>query len=155
MRFIIQTAFALLLVSNVSYAQSTTTDSFTYEAHALTLQDEGEKCQLSVTSPDGAIKRYGLDLHSPCYFLHSTGTQPKHFAYPQDGIKALFIILGNPLTADEQKIWRVKDASTCGTKGFGLYFDGQHFSLSKTSHDKMLLCRDRGVDEKVFNTLRD
>lgn len=155
MKFIMQTAAALLLASNVSYAQSTTTDSFTYEAHALALQNEGEKCQLSVTSPDGAIKRYGLDLHSPCYFLHSTGTQPKHFAYPQDGIKALFIILGDPLTADEQKIWRVKDASTCGTKGFGLYFDGQHFSLSKTSHDKMLLCRDRGVDEKVFNTLRD
>lgn len=155
MRFIIQTAAALLLASNVSYAQSTTTDSFTYEAHALALQNEGEKCQLSVTSPDGAIKRYGLDLHSPCYFLHSTGTQPTHFAYPQDGIKALFIILGDPLTADEQKIWRVKDASTCGTKGIGLHFDGQHFSLSKTSHDKMLLCRDRGVDEKVFNTLRD
>ena len=155
MRFIIQTAFALLLASNVSYAQSTTTDTFTYEAHALALQNEGEKCQLSVTSPGGAIKRYGLDLHSPCYFLHSTGTQPKHFAYPQDGIKALFIILGDPLTADEQKIWRVQDASTCGTKGIGLHFDGQHFSLSKTSHDKMLLCRDRGVDEKVFNTLRD
>lgn len=30
-----QTAAALLLTSNVTYAQSTTTDSFTYKAHAL------------------------------------------------------------------------------------------------------------------------
>lgn len=146
-------AAALLLVSNLSYAEPAATDSVAWQGHELALGQAQGKCLLEIASQGKAKQTHALDLTPPCYFLRRGEAEPLHYAYPKQHIKAAFIILGNPLSADELKTWNVSATMQCGTQGQGLLFSGKDFRLSTKSLNRMLLCKDKGTDEKNFRFL--
>ncbi|MGY5957692.1 hypothetical protein ACUY4R_000158 [Kosakonia sp. BK9b] len=144
---------AALLLSCQSYADSAVTDSFDWQGHQLVLQQAQGKCELEIASPGKEKATHVLNMTPPCYFLRRGEAQPLHYAFPKQNVSAAFIILGTPLTPDEQKTWNVSASMQCGTQGQGVFFTGKTFRLSEKSLNRMLLCKDKGTDEKNFRFL--
>ncbi|KAA8998167.1 hypothetical protein FJU30_17285 [Affinibrenneria salicis] len=139
----------LLFFSQQSYAEPTVTDKFTFKQHNVTLIQQDQTCRLEISSAKDK-KIYPLTLTAPCYFLRNKEAKPQSQRYPDVKAEAVFIIAGNPLSKKERKRWNLSPDTVCGTQGQGLIFDGATFSVSPKTLNHMLLCRDKGADEKNY-----
>ncbi|MEE3664275.1 hypothetical protein V2I52_20505 [Brenneria sp. g21c3] len=144
--------FSLLFISPQSYAEYAVSDSFTFKDHKLSLIQNQRNCQLEVSS-SGQKKVHHLALTGPCYFLRNGGSSPRRYGYPDVNAEAVFIILGNPVSADEREIWNLPSGEQCGTQGQGLVFDGVQFRISQKTLNRTLLCKEKGSDEKNYRFL--
>ncbi|PWC10121.1 hypothetical protein [Brenneria corticis] len=152
MKKYILAVFSLLFISHQSYAEPAVTDSFTFKGHKITLTQNQQKCQLEVSSSDQK-KLHPLALTAPCYFLRNGDSDPQSYRYPDVNVEAAFIVLGNPVSADEREIWNLSSDIQCGTQGQGLLFDGVRFSVSQKTLNRILICKDKGSDEKNYRFL--
>ncbi|AUP76834.1 hypothetical protein CWS02_17735 [Enterobacter sp. EA-1] len=73
--------------------------------------------------------RAGFD--TTLLFLRRGEAEPLHYAYPKQHVKAAFIILGNPLSADELRTTGMSPPR-CNVehRAGGLLFSGKDFRLS-------------------------
>ncbi|WP_411751995.1 hypothetical protein [Serratia sp. (in: enterobacteria)] len=142
-------AVLFYLFSNPCYATEVVTDNFTFKGHEIALAQVKDHCQLNISS--STVKKiYPLTLTTPCYFLRNINAEPQKYRYSDVNIEATFIISGNPVTKDERETWNLPPEIQCGMQGQGLLFDGTHFSISEKKLNNLLLCKDKGTDEKNY-----
>ncbi|AHG22847.1 hypothetical protein Z042_15465 [Chania multitudinisentens RB-25] len=139
----------LYLFNGYCYAEKVVTDNFTFKDYEIALVQVEEHCQLNISSST-VKKTYPLTLTAPCHFLRDTNAEPQKYRYSDVSIEAIFVISGNPVTKQERETWNLSPEMLCGMQGQGLLFDGTDFSISKKKLNNILLCKDKGTDEKNY-----
>jgi hypothetical protein len=124
-------------------------DEVTFDKHNLQLVSEDSKCLL--VNKTGQIEnKTGLLLQPPCYFARKSDSQLLSFSYPNNNLKAVALIIGNPVSLEKRKKWNLEDSMICGEKRQAVYLSEGELTVSNATLDGGLACKDSGIDEKDF-----
>jgi hypothetical protein len=95
------------------------TDSAEIQHYELTLTNENGTCKLNYHNSSGPQQRV-MSPKSPCYFLRRGEAKPQSFSYPDVGVDAVLIVVGQPLDDDKRKTWNLSEEWICGEEIPGL-----------------------------------
>lgn len=124
-------------------------DEITLAKHNLQLVSEKSKCLL-VNKTGQPENETELLLQPPCYFARKSDSQLLSFSYPDNDLEAVAIVIGNPVSAEKRKKWNLEDSMICGEKRQAIYLSNSELTVSNTTLDGGLACKDSGIDEKDF-----
>lgn len=125
-------------------------DEVTLDKHNLQLVSEESKCLL-INKTDQTENETELLLKPPCYFARKGASQLLRFSYHDNNLEAVALIIGNPISAEKRKKWNLEDSMICGEKRQAVYVSEGELTVSNTTLDGGLACKDSGIDEKDFS----
>ncbi len=124
-------------------------DETTLDKYHLQLVDNDSKCFL-LSKKDQSTNKVELLLQPPCHFARKSDSDLLKFSYPDKSLQAVALVIGNPVSIEKRKKWNLEDSMICGEKRQAIYLSKGNLTISKTTMDGGLACKDSGIDEKDF-----
>lgn len=125
-------------------------DEVMLDAYYLQLVTEGTNCLL-ISNKDQVINKSELLMQAPCYFARENNSDLLQFSYPDKNLESVALIIGNTVSAEKRKKWNLPEALICGEKRQSIYLSKGNLTVSTSTLDGGVACRDSGVDEKDFS----
>ena len=147
--FALLSLFIILSCSLHESSFGETTDRATILQYTLNLETQANACHLTYHSHLDSGQLVLLPA-PPCYFIRRDSTQAQSFAYADNGVKAVLIILGTTANEEDRALWNLPKDLVCGSRIQGIIITESGISASKKSMKGGVTCKDKGSDEKNF-----
>lgn len=133
-----------------AHAEKSVTDHAVLYYNDLSLISKKGTCILHSKAASKTTK-LTLSLDPPCYFLRDGDTDKlKYYSYSRLDADFVVIVFGNPLNADERKMWNLKGGRICGGVAQGVIILNNNIRISEKVLRGGRTCTDGGHDEKDF-----
>jgi len=132
-------------IAACSFASESITDEATLLSEKLYLATQDGQCILKHNS-----SIIPLTPKPPCFFLRNSDKNPQYFTYNDVNTDAVLIVTGTPVTDEIRKDWELPKNSVCGTDSQGVLIKTGKVSVTKSTLEGGVLCKDSGSDEKNF-----
>jgi len=140
----------LFFLASCSFADERVTDHAVLYYNDLSLISKNGTCVLQSIASSKST-RFVLALKPPCYFLRDGKTKKlSYYSYPRLDPDFVVIMIRNPLSDAERKIWDLKDNRICGGVAQGVIILNNNVRISKKVLSGGRTCTDGGHDEKDF-----
>lgn len=140
--------FLLTLISSCVIASPAVYDEVVVEGWTLSLVEHDGNCSLRFGSAE--LDSVVMEPQPPCYFLRNEHGAPQTFAYEDQGIEKVLVVVGTPLSEPKRMEWGIDKDVVCGEEAQGILFTGDGIKVSEMTLSEVVLCRDYGADEKIF-----
>lgn len=140
----------LFFFAACSFAKDGVTDHAVLYHNDLSLIDRNGTCVIRSVAP-GKTTEISLRIKPPCYFMrHKEDKKLQYYAYPRLEADFVIIMFGNPLSADERKMFGIKEDKICGSSTEGLIIFNNDIRISRKFYEGGATCAYGGKDEKDF-----
>ena len=139
-----------LLSAGCQAEPHTISDEAMLDAHNFQLASSESNCLL-ITKKNQVTNKIELLLQPPCYFARKNDSSLLKFSYPDKNLEAVALIIGNPISAEKRKKWNLEESLICGEKRQAVYLSKGDLTVSNTTMDGGLACKDTGIEEKDFS----
>lgn len=140
--------FLLAVIASCVIASPAVYDEVSVAGRTLILVEYDGRCRLQFGS--ASLYPVVLEPRPPCHFLRNEHGAPQAFAYEDQGIENVLVVVGTPLSEPKRSEWGIDKDAICGEEAQGILITVADIKASDTTLNEVVLCRDYGADEKVF-----
>lgn len=145
----IQTLIFLTCISSCRANENLISDQASFKQYTLQLASDADRCKL-LTSEGPVQKSFELSIRPPCYFSRRASAAPQYFPYPKQGISAVILVIGNPITESARQKWNLEKDQICGDQRQAILITTTEITVSNNILEGGVTCKDKGSDEKDF-----
>ncbi|VAW58418.1 hypothetical protein MNBD_GAMMA08-203 [hydrothermal vent metagenome] len=138
-----------LLSTGCNASSSNISDKTEILNYKLILKNKNNTCLLN-SNYKKTIKTFILKIKPPCYFIRKENNNLQHFEYKEVNVKAVILVLGNPISDRKRRKWNLDEKIICGESRQAILLKPSELIVSEKTLEGGLSCKDLGSDEKDF-----